>query len=547
MSFPHFSRASELGFKLLNQPGVFTRFLLGGSSRPSVINLSFVSPRLAPFCHHWDISLPSTSSDHVPITITISHPVLSPPMSSPNWALTDWGTLTPLLSDLVFPTPSQLPTLLSLEAWFDRHLATLTSLLTSYTSVKTPSHRSKPCWSPLLTVLGREFHSPSRVARASLLVSDQDVARLSKSGYFKAIKAAKSSHWKSLLASATPRSIWAVKKMAVGRSPLRFPTLPDAFTPTQINEALLRHFFLPRPSRPLTSILRPYEDYMGLASEEVTAALASCSPSSAPGPYTIPYSVWKAVYRIAPSVLTSLLGPLLRFGHDPSSLKKANRVVLDKPGKPSYDSLSSFRILVLLQKVSKIFERIAASRLSAVACYKSLLNSNQCGSLPSLSSFDACSALLDTVRTLERPGRKVSSLFLDIKGGFDNVDAYILCQALHAKGVTHYLVAWIKSFLSGRSCRLLIQDSPRVFSPVSVGIHQGSPISLLLFVIYVSPLHISFPHGLVLSYVDDFALTTSSLLYRTNSRSLQAAFGTIRAIAHARKIAFSVPKTELIY
>ena len=222
-------------------------------------------------------------------------------------------------------------------------------------------------------------------------------------------------------------------------------------------------------------------------------------------------------------------------------------MVPDKSGKPSHDSPSSFRIIVLLQTVSKILARIAASRLSAVARYVGLLNPNQCGSLPSLSSFDACAALVDTVRTLQRPGRKVSSLFLDIMGGFDNVDADILCRALRSGGVAHYLVAWIKSFLSGRSCRLLFQGSPRGFSPVSVGTPQGSPISPLLFVIYVSPLHIFFPRGLVLSYVDDFALTTSSLSYRTNSRSLQAAFGTIRAIAHASKIDLCVPKIELIH
>ena len=49
-SFPYFSRYSELGFSLLNQPGVYTRFLLGGSGRPSVLDLSFASPLLLPFC-----------------------------------------------------------------------------------------------------------------------------------------------------------------------------------------------------------------------------------------------------------------------------------------------------------------------------------------------------------------------------------------------------------------------------------------------------------------------------------------------------------------
>ena len=101
--------------------------------------------------------------------------------------------------------------------------------------------------------------------------------------------------------------------------------------------------------------------------------------------------------------------------------------------------------------------------------------------------------------------------------------------------------------MTGRSCCLLFQGSPRKFSPVSVGTSQGSPVFPLLFVIYVAPLLIPLSRGLVLSYVDDFSLTVSSPSYRTNSRSLQAAFGRIRAIAHSRKVDFSVPKTELIH
>ena len=144
---------------------------------------------------------------------------------------------------------------------------------------------------------------------------------------------------------------------------------------------------------------------------------------------------------MAPDILTSLLGPLLLFGHHPSSMKMANGVVLDKLGKPSYDSPSSSRIIVLLQTISKILERIVASRLSAIARNVGLLHHNQCGSLLSLSSFDACTALADTVRTFQRPALKVSSLFLDIKGGFDNVNADILCYFLRSKGVNHYLVS----------------------------------------------------------------------------------------------------------
>ena len=96
-------------------------------------------------------------------------------------------------------------------------------------------------------------------------------------------------------------------------------------------------------------------------------------------------------------------------------------------------------------------------------------------------------------------GRKVSTLFLDIKGGFDNVNPSTLCVMLKWKGVNPYLVSWTWSFLSGRTCRLLYQGSPKVFAPVSVGTPQGSPVSPLLFVTHVSRLHCEIPYSLTLS------------------------------------------------
>jgi len=80
-------------------------------------------------------------------------------------------------------------------------------------------------------------------------------------------------------------------------------------------------------------------------------------------------------------------------------------------------------------------------------------------------------------------GKKVSTLFQDIKGGFDNVNPATLSNRLKSKGVNPYLVSWTRFFLTGRSCWLLYQGSPKVFAPFSVGTPQGSPVSPLLFVI----------------------------------------------------------------
>ena len=175
------------------------------------------------------------------------------------------------------------------------------------------------------------------------------------------------------------------------------------------------------------------------------------------------------------------------------------------------------------------------------------MHPNQCGSLPGLSTYDACLTLTNDVKTLQRPRLKVSSLFLDIKAGFDNVDNPTLAQILREGGIPPYLVSWVSSFLREQSCTLIFQGAPGTPAPVNVGAPQGSPISPLLFLLYVAPLHSRIPQGLMISYVDDFALTVASLSYRGNIRRLQELFEKLEKKASRLGVSFSVAKKELIH
>jgi len=314
-----------------------------------------------------------------------------------------------------------------------------------------------------------------------------------------------------------------------------------------MNSFLLDHFFPPKEPFSPPPRLRPHKSAPPLTTDEIAAALSKCSPTSAPGPDGIPYSTWKQVNKINPSILLQILAPLVLLGYHPASLKGSNGVVLDKPGKPSYESPSSFRIIVLIRTFSKILERIIAAHLLAAARLRGLLHPNQCGSLPGLSTYNACLALTNDIKTLQRPQLKVSSLFLDIKAGFDNVDNSTLARILREGGIPPYLVSWVSSFLGERSCTLIFQGAPGTPAPVNVGAPQGSPISPLLFLLYVTPLHFGIPRGLMISYVDDFALTVASLSYRGNIRRLQELFEKLERKASRLGVSFSVAKTELIH
>ena len=130
----------------------------------------------------------------------------------------------------------------------------------------------------------------------------------------------------------------------------------------------------------------------------------------------------------------------MAFAYHPLSLKTATGVVLDKPSKASYDSSASCRIIILLKTISKILERVMRIRLSAIARFKGLLHPNQCGFLPGVSSSDACLTLTHEIKTLQRPTLKVSTFFLDLEAGFDNVNATTLRARLLVSHVHSYMV-----------------------------------------------------------------------------------------------------------
>jgi len=127
------------------------------------------------------------------------------------------------------------------------------------------------------------------------------------------------------------------------------------------------------------------------------------------------------------------------------------------------------------------------------------------------------------------------------------VESPSLLSLLRRKGVSPYLVQWVGSFLRDRTCRLTFQGFPNAFAPVLVGVPQGSPISPLLFVIYISSLHLDIPRSLIVSYIDDFAVTVASPSYRTNVRLFQKTFSSLKRRASLINISFSIPKTELIH
>ena len=135
--------------------------------------------------------MPSTGSDHVPILITLSSPDDNPSSKTPCWDQRDWEVLRPRLVRFRIPLAPARPSPAQLEEWFSSSLNSLMVTLLEVTPRSRPSPRSKPWWTPLLIALNKGYNKATRTMKKHTSENRIHPAKLSKLGYFKAIKWAK--------------------------------------------------------------------------------------------------------------------------------------------------------------------------------------------------------------------------------------------------------------------------------------------------------------------------------------------------------------------
>jgi len=103
--------------------------------------------------------------------------------------------------------------------------------------------------------------------------------------------------------------------------------------------------------------------------------------------------------------------------------------------------------------------------------------------------------------------------------------------------------------MSYKQYAIIFPLSPRDMRGINTGILQGPPLSHILFVIYMKPLHACLDPSreFISSYVDDIQITVSSSSWWKNSKLLEEAFIRTKAIATSIRLEFSTYKKDLIH
>jgi len=552
--------AALSGFNILNTPGIYTRFPDNPElHRPSVLDYALANAALLPKVSRWRDVFQRTGSDHIVIVIDINSEEVEIAAPSPDWDKITWrteeGKPNPLIEEALKEYRSggtgykRISEAQNAIDDFQTSLNRLIHLVRSWAPMKKPTKWSKAWWTPEITELRRIYTAAARrVGRDGTGVGERDKA---KKEYRSALNKAKRLHWDDFLANAKKNDVWTAHQFTKQRIPPKVPG-GDGRTPQEIEEKIMSHFF-PRNDDPIS---QPMPEKLDLGdggrvtAMEISDVLLKCSKRSAPGPDQVPYGVWKGIHGINQDIIPELVNDMLEWGFHPPILKMSTGVILPKPNKQDYNDCASFRVIALMQTFSKIAERVVNSRLMDIAYKEDMYCINQTGSLPQRSTVDAVMSLQHWIKEAQFAKKKVSTIFLDVKGGFDNVDHSKLMGKLESNGrVPAYVARWIQSFLTTRKIALAYPGSPRRSHEVDKGIPQGSPLSPLLFIIYVRSLH---PTGnmqevFTSSYVDDFQITVASNTWERNARLLEDQANLIVARAQELGLSFSIAKTELMH
>ncbi|KAI1005512.1 hypothetical protein K3495_g2707 [Podosphaera aphanis] len=121
---------------------------------------------------------------------------------------------------------------------------------------------------------------------------------------------------------------------------------------------------------------------------------------------------------------------------------------------------------------------------------------------------------------VEHGKKKVAGLLtVDVKGVFDGVLRNRLISRLRSQGWRSSLTQWVFSFYSERQVRIRLDHDTTEPSPILCGLPQGSPVSPILFPLYVEPL-LRLSRGRF-GYADDAAFLSSGRTLKECQTKLQ--------------------------
>ncbi len=258
--------------------------------------------------------------------------------------------------------------------------------------------------------------------------------------------------------------------------------------------------------------------YLQIADSDVLKILKEIDPSKATGPDNIPGIVLKLCAESLCKSLTMLYNMSLQKGCYPKSWKAANVTPVFKKGER--ENMENYRPISLLCIVSKVMEKCIYKKL--IFHVKDLLHPLQHGFLKGKSTITQLLSVYEEIEKSLDGNIQTDVIFLDFSKAFDTVSHILLIHKLTSFGVCGPLLNWMKSYLTNRTQRVVVDGVSSAPCFVSSGVPQGSILGPLLFLIYINDMANEVSVNTDIAFYADDAKVTKKIYSTQDGEELQA-------------------------
>ncbi|RAL60867.1 hypothetical protein DID88_010191 [Monilinia fructigena] len=268
--------------------------------------------------------------------------------------------------------------------------------------------------------------------------------------------------------------------------------------------------------------------------------------STSPGADKVTVRLLKACWGSIKGYIRDLFECCLKRSYFPKVWRLAEVVMLPKVGKKDKSSVRSWRPIALLSCVGKGLERIIARRIAWTSLTHSTLSPQHCGALPKRSAMDLVAAFVHDVECAFARKREVTLVTMDVQGAFDALLPRRLLKRMQDQGWPTSLLKMIRSFLQERRVMVRLENVYTDESRVQCGTPQGSPLSPVLYMLYLAEL-LNQDQALRFGYADDIALYRVGKTLEDNIKAITRDVQQIEAWGSANKVAFAPEKLEMMH
>lgn len=268
--------------------------------------------------------------------------------------------------------------------------------------------------------------------------------------------------------------------------------------------------------------------------------------NTAPGVDNIPNVVLKKAWPLAGSMIVRLYNLSLNWGIVPRVFKEARLCVVPKAGKRDWTHPRSYRLIALLPTLAKGLERTLARRLAFEAVHFVIIPRKYLCAVPRRATTDLLLDLVDEVQDVVKRQKKFATLAtFDIKGAFDAVGPRRLVKRLIEQFWPIKICRWVASFLEERVADMTFDGMVGEKNKLGGSLPQGSPISPILFMLFLSPLYNM--KASLRGYADDGAILVTGSSLQDNVSKTQQELRDVSDWCVRNGLQLDLKKTDLIH